>query len=181
MQSSIQPPASCVQGPAAGNPGQDTNAHAAPAAAKPVFYMGDSDDGDVEPMKAHTLKDAVKEAKKDALERAADTASSEARTALQDWVVYSVDSKGELCSEEYGIEHADPKEPKCPIGRGVKHRWVKLSVKSHMDGSYTAVLACSKCDMKRIVQPWASDGQGGCYDIVSYKDVGDNGYEDDGH
>lgn len=164
MQSQIPPSVVEKQAPAAAPTANAT---------KPVFYMGDMSGGPIEPMEARTLEDAVKEAEKDAQDRAADTASSEARTALQDWVVYSLDSEGEYFHEDYGLVQADPEEPKCTKHKGGKHLWHNpdpewAAYGNDQGGGVTVVRVCRMCGMERTECTLQDNGFGGHYDSVSY-------------
>ena len=172
-----------VEGAPSPGPGQDTLADAATTspAPKPLFYLGDMSGGPIEALEARTLEDAIEEAKRVSQERAAEQAADHAtkqyRTALQEWVVYSVDSDGEYSDEGSGIEQADPDEPECPAAK--KHKWHNpdpewAAYGNDQGGGVTVVRVCRKCGMERTERTWQSDAFGGHYDSVEYVEESDS-------
>ena len=142
------------------------------------YCMGDYSGGPIEPRNARTLAEAVSEAKESAMDAAKNEASAYDSTALQDWVVYSVDGiSGERTSEDSGMVQADPEPPACADGRR-KHEWRNPDPQwsgygNAQGGGVTVVRECPHCGIVRTVMTRQSDNFANVYDSVSYRRDGE--------
>ena len=138
-----------------------------------TFRMGDDSGGPITDLSATDLAGAIAEARDDARDTAAGTAADTGATALQDWVVFSVDDDGDLVREADGLEQADPSAPSCADGQ--RHAWRNPDPEwagrgNDLGGGITAVRVCPTCGTRRTVATLQDDGQGGTYDSVAYAD-----------